>query len=207
MSADVENRNWRNIYGFMPDWAIIQMIKEGIIGIDPLREGIWEENMGPVTIDFHLGRRVLIPQKQDDKVIKVKQGILLEDHKEKFLKPGEEIYIKAGAFIIAEVQERLRLPNDVIGFLDGKSSLARLGVVVHLTAGRFDPGWDNIPVLEFKNSSENGVEIPEGWPVCAFLYYRMMAEVDRPYGVRGRYVGAEGIQSLAHLEPENGGGK
>ena len=202
MNISIESRDWRQVYGFLPDWAIVNMIKERVIGLNPLGKN-WEENMGPVSVDFHLGERILIPKHQDWKVINVRYGVKLEDHDEIKLQPGQDMYMKAEHFIIAEVREKLSLPTDVIGFVEGKSSLARLGLVVHLTAGRFDPGWDGTPVLEFKNNSKSDLAVPYGWPICAFTFYRMMARVDYPYSTRGKYTGFEGIHSLVHREPEN----
>ena len=85
-------------------------------------------------------------------------------------------------FVIATTLERLTLPDDIIGQLHGKSSLARLGVVVHSTAARFDPGWDGCPVLEFGTFLKGKkIIIYEGSPICAFSFEKLGARVERSY--------------------------
>ena len=84
--------------------------------------------------------------------------------------------------MIATTYERLTLPHNIVGYLHGKSSLARLGVVVHSTAARFDPGWDGHPVLEFGTFLKGKkLVIYEGSPICAFSFEKLAAPVKRPY--------------------------
>ena len=198
-TIDKELRNWRDLYGYLPDWAIANMIQEEVIGINPLAAN-WEDNIGPMSIDFHLGKKALVPKRRDWKVIDIKSGVSPEDYDEVKLREGQSLRFKSGQFIVTEVEEHLKLPKDVVGFLDGKSSLARLGLVVHLTAGRFDPGWDGVPVLELKNNSFNNILVPVGWPVCAFIFFRLMSEVDKSYAIRGRYHGFTGVHSLVERD-------
>ncbi|KKW00874.1 MAG: Deoxycytidine triphosphate deaminase [Candidatus Amesbacteria bacterium GW2011_GWA1_48_9] len=199
--SGVEARNWRDLYGFLPDWAIVNMIREEIIGIDPLN-GRWEEDMGTVSVDFHLGKRVRTSKSTDS--IDVKVGVKSGEYDLVELSKGDVYIFSPTVLAIAEVQEHLTLPNDVIAFVEGKSSLARLGLVVHLTAGRFDPGWDGTPVMEFLNNGSREIIVPYGWPICAFTFYRMMSNVDRPYSRRGRYFGVNDIHSLVQKEGING---
>jgi dCTP deaminase len=175
-----------SIYGTLPDWALREYIKSGAIKIEPLASD-WEERLGPVTIDFHLNGKILVPKSFTHSYIDVKKEGKIEDYEVVSLDPGGPHLLKKGQFIIAHTKERLSIPPDIIGRLEGKSSLARLGVVIHLTAGRFDPGWSEYPVLELKNNSDLDVFIYEGMEICAFSFERLMAPVERPWGPGDRY--------------------
>lgn len=189
MPRRVKNSKLNDFYGVLPDWAIKDYIKSGIIKITPLFKD-WEDMVGPVTIDFRLGTEILVPKAGDHWYVDVKRGVDYSHYDKIILKEDQPHIMMPNQFIIAPTMETLELPKDIIGRLEGKSSLARLGIVVHLTSGRFDPGWYGPPVLELKNNSQVPVIIYGGWPICAFSFERMMAEVDNPYTAKGRYVGS-----------------
>ena len=85
-------------------------------------------------------------------------------------------------FVIATTKEKLTIPDDIVGHLHGKSSLARLGIVVHSTAARFDPGWDGCPVLEFGTFLRGKkIVIYEGSPICAFSFEKLTSKTEKSY--------------------------
>lgn len=173
------------IYGTLPDWVIASLIKNGTIKIDPLPDD-WESQMGPVSLDFHLGEKILVP-KTRHQFIDLKKGVTEEDYDIYNLSDGDPFVFNPGQFIITETREHLEIPDDIIARLEGRSSLARIGVVVHLTAGRFDPGWVGKPVLELKNNESKQIILVGGMDICAFTFERLMAPVDRPFGNGDRY--------------------
>lgn len=174
----------KDIVGTLPDWVIKEYIRKGIIKIDPLPSG-WEENVDEVTIDFHLGNKLrvftgdgwdIIDTKHTTKTEMESMMKLIE------LKSGQPFVLSDKDFVIATTREKLTLPNDIVGHLHGKSSLARLGIAVHSTAARFDPGWDGHPVLEFGTFLKGKrVVIYEGAPICAFSFEKLTASVKRSY--------------------------
>lgn len=174
----------QDILGTLPDWAIKDHIKKGIIKIDPLPQN-WEDLVDEVTIDFHLGSKLrvfsgdgwdIIDTKHTSKEDLEKMMKLVE------LKSGQPFILTDHDFVIATTRERLTLPDNIVGHLHGKSSLARLGVVVHSTAARFDPGWDGHPVLEFGTFLKGKkLVIYEGSPICAFSFEKLAAPVERSY--------------------------
>ena len=185
-----------DIFGTLPDWAIREYIKKGIIKINPLPKD-WEENVDEVTIDFHLGNKLrvfsgdgwdIIDTKHTTKEDMEKMMKLIE------LKPGQPFILTDHDFVIATTKEKLTLPDNIVGHLHGKSSLARLGVVVHSTAARFDPGWDGHPVLEFGTFLKGKkLVIYEGAPICAFSFEKLSASVKRSYksSPNNRYGGSD----------------
>lgn len=172
------------IIGTLPDWVIKEHIKKGIIKIDPLPKD-WEENVDEVTIDFHLGNKLrvftgdgwdIIDTKHTTKEEMESMMKLIE------LKEGQPFVLSDKDFVIATTQEKLTLPDNLVGHLHGKSSLARLGIAVHSTAARFDPGWDGYPVLEFGTFLKGKrVVIYEGAPICAFSFEKLASPVERSY--------------------------
>ena len=186
----------RDMVGTLPDWVIKQYIKKGIIKIDPLPKD-WEESVDEVTIDFHLGNKLRVFTGDGWDIIDTKHTTKEEMEgmmKYIVLKPGQPFVLSDKDFVIATTYEKLTLPDDIVGHLHGKSSLARLGVAVHSTAARFDPGWDGHPVLEFGTFLKGKrVVIYEGAPICAFSFEKLAAPVERSYksSPNNRYGGSD----------------
>ena len=146
-----KNSDAFGIVGTLPDWAIKEHIKKGIIKLDPIEKD-WESLVDEVSIDLHLGNKLKVFTRDGLNTIDTKYTTKAEiDSMMQLveLKPGQPFILTENEFVIATTRERLTLPDDIVGHLHGKSSLARLGVVIHSTAARFDPGWDGCPVLEF----------------------------------------------------------
>ncbi len=189
--------------GTLPDWAIKQYVKKGVIKIDPLPKD-WQDSVDEVTIDFHLGNKLRVFSMDGMNTIDTRYTT--KEDMEKMmrlveLKPGQPFILTEHDFVIATTSERLTLPTDIIGHLHGKSSLARLGVVVHSTAARFDPGWDGCPVLEFGTFLKGKrLIIYEGSPICAFSFEKLAAPVERSYknSPNNRY-GGSGLPEVSNI--------
>lgn len=186
----------QNLIGTIPDWVIKDFIKKGVIKIDPLPKD-WEEKVDEVTIDFHLGNKLRVFK--DGGLNTIDTRYTSKEEMESMmqlveLKPGQPFLLTENDFVIATTKERLTLPDNIIGHLHGKSSLARLGIVVHSTAARFDPGWDGCPVLEFGTFLKGKkIVIYEGSPICAFSFEVLPAKVQRSYkhSPNNRYGGSD----------------
>lgn len=192
----MKNTDPFNLLGTLPDWAIKEHIKKGIIKIDPMQKD-WEEKVDEVTMDFHLGNKLRVFTNEGLNTIDTRYASK-EDMEGMMryieLKPGQPFILTEHDFVIATTKERLTLPGDIVGHLHGKSSLARLGVVVHSTAARFDPGWDGCPVLEFGTFLKGKkLVIYEGSPICAFSFEKLGAPVSRSYkdSPNNRYGGSD----------------
>lgn len=199
----------QNMIGTVPDWVIKEYIKKGTIKIDPLPKD-WEENVDEVTIDFHLGNKLRVFTDEGLNTIDTRYASK-EDMESMLrlveLKPGQPFILTEHDFVIATTKERLTLPSDIIGHLHGKSSLARLGVVVHSTAARFDPGWDGHPVLEFGTFLKGKkLVIYEGSPICAFSFEKLPAPVSRSYksSPNNRY-GGSNLPQVSNLMGKKSG--
>lgn len=110
------------------------------------------------------------------------------------LQEGEAFFIHPGELVLGATLESVTIPDDLVGWLDGRSSLARLGLMVHLTAGRIDPGWDGQIVLEFYNSGKLPLTLRPGMVICALSFEKLSKPALRPYNKRSdaKYKGQQG---------------
>ena len=90
--------------------------------------------------------------------------------------------VQPGTFCLGSTVETVTLPNDVVGRVDGKSSLGRLGLLVHATAGYIDPGWTGKLTLELSNQSQMPIALYYGMRIAQISFIRLTTPVDRPYG-------------------------
>ncbi|RLV61120.1 dCTP deaminase [Parashewanella curva] len=97
---------------------------------------------------------------------------------------GEAFFLHPGELALAVTYESVTLPADIVGWLDGRSSLARLGLMVHVTAHRIDPGWQGKIVLEFYNSGKLPLALRPNMTIGALNFERLSTPVARPYNKR-----------------------
>jgi len=104
--------------------------------------------------------------------------------KEIRIDPGEAFFLHPGELALAVTMESITLPDDLVGWLDGRSSLARLGLMVHVTAHRIDPGWSGGIVLECYNSGKLPLALRPGMTICALNFETLSGPAARPYNKR-----------------------
>ncbi|WFE68737.1 dCTP deaminase [Thiomicrospira sp. R3] len=102
--------------------------------------------------------------------------IIIEQDQAFFLHPGE--------LALASTLESITIPDDLVGWLDGRSSLARLGLMVHVTAHRIDPGWQGQIVLEIFNSGKLPLALRPGMDICAINFETLSSPAKKPYNKR-----------------------
>jgi dCTP deaminase len=114
--------------------------------------------------------------------------------KEIVLSGDDAFFLHPGELILAVIAEKVTLADDIVGWLDGRSSLARLGLMVHVTAHRIDPGWDGVIVLECFNSGKLPLALRPGMPICAINFEPLSGPAARPYNKRAnaKYRGQSG---------------
>ncbi|MEW6990919.1 dCTP deaminase [Colwelliaceae bacterium 6441] len=107
---------------------------------------------------------------------------------------GEAFFLHPGELALAVTYESVTLPDDIVGWLDGRSSLARLGLMVHVTAHRIDPGWSGQIVLEFYNSGKLPLALRPKMKIAALNFETMSGSALRPYNKRedAKYRGQKG---------------
>jgi dCTP deaminase len=100
-----------------------------------------------------------------------------------------------GEFVLGSTEERVALPDDIVARIEGKSSLGRLGLLIHSTAGFVDPGWDGHVTLELANVASLPITLYPGMKIGQLSFMRMTSPADRPYGkgaLGSKYQGQRG---------------
>lgn len=170
------------------DRDIIQWLDEGKLVIEP-RPPV--ERINGATADVRLGNQFRVFQGHTAPYIdlsgpKAEVNAALERvmSDEIVLPEGEAFFLHPGELALAVTLESVTLPDNVVGWLDGRSSLARLGLMVHVTAHRIDPGWHGQIVLEFFNSGKLPLALRPGMVIGALSFEPMSGSADRPYNRR-----------------------
>ncbi|NMM39417.1 dCTP deaminase [Pseudoalteromonas arctica] len=150
-----------------------------------------DEMISGVTADLRLGNKFRVFQDHTaayvdlsgpkDQLNKAMESIMSD---EIVLKEGDAFFLHPGELALAMTYEKVTLPADIVGWLDGRSSLARLGLMVHVTAHRIDPGWSGNIVLEFYNSGKLPLALRPMMKIGAMSFETMSGPAENPYNTR-----------------------
>ena len=192
----------------LSDRSIRAEVDAGRIRIEPFEPALVQPSSVDVRVDrkfrvFHNARRPYIDVRRP-----------MDDLTELVEMAGDEPFIlHPGEFVLGQTLERVTLPDDLVARLEGKSSLGRLGLLIHSTAGFVDAGFSGNLTLELSNVANLPITIYHGMPIGQVSFMRMDSPVDCPYGseVTGsKYRGqAEPTPSRFHLNfapGQDGGG-
>lgn len=186
----------------LSDRDIKKALKEKRITISPAPD--FTVQLGSCSIDLRLGNlfRVFDHSKYPF-IDPYKKDYGAEITKELKLKKPSQFIMQPGDFVLAVTLEKVTIPDNMMGRLEGRSSLGRMGIVVHSTASIFDPGWNGKCVLELGNLGRMAVALTPGMRICAMTFEELSSPADQPYGKRkdAKYVMQEGpIESRIHDE-------
>jgi len=163
----------------LSDRSIRREIEAGKIVVDPLGPNAIQ----PASVDLRLGNLFRVFRNAQVPYIDVKQDypdltelVEIDDERPFILHPGE--------FALAITHERVTLPNTIVGRLEGKSSLGRLGLLIHSTAGYVDPGWDGALTLELSNVANLPITLYWKMKVSQISFLRLTEPAEHPYGSR-----------------------
>lgn len=152
--------------------ALRDEIASGRIRIDPFDPSL----LGPASIDLRLGRtfRIFRPARR---VVRVDSASDYRNYSEKVvLSDGETMMLMPQQTLLGLTVERIELAPDLCGWLEGRSRFARIGLLVHISAGFMQPGLANHQVLELTNFGPNPLELVPGTPICQFIFQRTEGE-------------------------------
>ena len=174
----------------LSDRDIRAEIESGRLVIDP-----WEERyLQPASVDLRLGREFRVFRNYRLPYIDVKQEMShLTDLEQ--IDEVNPFILHPGEFVLGSTLERVRLPDDLVARLEGKSSLGRLGLLIHSTAGFVDPGFQGRLTLELTNIANLPITLYYEMPVSQISFVRLSSPAERPYGGKGsnaKYQGQEG---------------
>ncbi|MBI2035023.1 MAG: dCTP deaminase [Candidatus Levybacteria bacterium] len=155
-------------------------LKSGRIKIKPQPD--LSTQLGSCSVDLRLGKVFRVFEHSKNPYLDpTKKDYSNEITTEVIVKKGEYFIMQPGDFVLAVTLERITIPSDLVGRLEGRSSLGRLGIVVHSTASVFDPGWDGQAVLELGNLGRIAVALYPGMRICAMTFEQMSSPAEVPY--------------------------
>jgi dCTP deaminase len=174
----------------LSDRTIRRLLAEGHVGIEPYDESLLQPSSVDVRVDrffrvFHNARYPFIDVKEPQE--ELTELVEIADEQPFILHPGE--------FVLGSTLERIRLPDDLVARLEGKSSLGRLGLLIHSTAGFVDPGWDGHVTLELSNVANLPITIYYGMKIGQLSFVQLSEPAERPYGsdeLGSKYQGQRG---------------
>ncbi len=174
----------------LSDRSIREELEAGGIVIDPLGDGCIQ----PSSVDLHTDRYFRVFRNDTTPFIDPKRA--QEDLTELVeVADGESFILHPGEFVLGSTLERVALGTDLVARLEGKSSLGRLGLLIHSTAGFVDAGWDGHLTLELSNVANLPIAIYPGMKIGQISFLRMTTEAEQPYGsdaTASKYKGQQG---------------
>jgi dCTP deaminase len=173
----------------LSDRTIARLIAEGRIEIDPYDDALLQ----PSSVDVRVDRFFRVFRNNRASFIDVKRE---QDLTELVEIDGDEPFIlHPGEFVLGSTLERVRLPDDLVARLEGKSSLGRLGLLIHSTAGFVDPGFDGHVTLELSNVANLPITIYHGMKIGQVSFMQLSEPAAKPYGsgaLGSKYQGQRG---------------
>lgn len=175
----------------LSDGTIRKHLAAGTIIIDPIEP----QQVQPASVDVRLGDAFLVFRNHTCEVIDPfnKPSDLMEPV---VVKEGEAFVLHPGEFVLGTTFEEIGLPDDIVARVEGKSSLGRLGLLIHATAGFVDPGWKRGHItLELSNVATLPIKLWPGMKIGQLSFHTLDKAAERPYGhpdLNSKYVGQQG---------------
>lgn len=163
----------------LSDKDIADYLKRGILKITPCPT---EEQIGPASVDLTLSNEFWKPRNVKGKLDLCKVGF---SRVMGYFK-AEEVELRPGQMVLGKTLEKIELPSNISGRLEGRSSFARLGLAIHVTSGFIQPGSRNHQILEIVNMSSNRLVIRAGMRLSQVIFEELKSETSKPYSKFGR---------------------
>lgn len=172
----------------IPDHEIRELLKSGKVKVEPAEDG----QIQAACIDLRLGSEFRVFKHTHEAFIDSRNP---KEYTECCSAGDRPFIIHPHEFVLGITQERVSLPDDIAAYVDGRSSLGRLGVTAHITSSLVEPGWDGRLVLEITNLGKMPVTLYPGMKVCKLVLMRMSSPSEKPYGRREetKYKGQDGV--------------
>lgn len=182
----------------LADSEILRRVGLGLIEIEPFDP----RNVQPSSVDLTLGSEFVQFRMHSDLMTPIDPFVPMEES-DVVRFEADEFALAPGQFALATTVERIQIHRTLVGRLDGKSSLARLGLVVHATAGFVDPGWNGQLTLEIFNFAPRPILLRPGMRIAQISFTEMVGQVQMPYGsmpLGSKYQDQQGATiSMYHL--------
>jgi dCTP deaminase len=164
----------------LADRDIRAALASGLIGITPVPD--LSTQLGSCSVDLKLGRKFRVFNHSKIPFIDTNNsGVVDKMMSEIEVGENEPFVLQPGDFVLAITRETLTLPITLLARLEGRSSLGRLGIVVHSTASVFEPGWHGVIVMELGNLGRVPVAVYPGMRICALTFEELTSPAEIPY--------------------------
>lgn len=196
--GDAPSLTWVDV--ILSDRTIREQLAAGRIVIDPLDASLIQ----PSSIDVRISNLFRVFRNHTRAVIDVKQDMVdLTELVEIPLDGDDAFMLHPGEFVLGSTLERIAVPDDLVGRVEGKSSLGRLGLLIHSTAGFIDAGFDGHITLELANVASLPITLYPGMKIGQVSFMQMTTPADEPYGsgAKGsKYQGQRGPTPSRYFE-------
>lgn len=175
----------------LSDKTILSLLKQGTLSIAPLQEN----QIQPASVDIRLGDTFSVVEDSSTAILTLSQKMIYKEiHAEKYL-------LLPGQFVLATTMEYISLSDNLTAFVEGRSSLGRLGLFIQ-NAGWVDPGFSGEITLELFNANRCAIELQAGRRIGQLVFAQMDQPALHPY--RGKYQGQRGATgSMVYLDEES----
>jgi dCTP deaminase len=165
----------------LSDKDIKQAIKDGRIKVDNFKD--YESCIHCASFDLHLGNFFKIFKHSRFPFIDTRdpKGVLGKVVETIEVKDGEAYYVHPGEYVLGVTTEKVGLSDDLVARVEGRSSLGRLGLIIHATAGFVDPGFEGTITLEISNLNSVPIAIYPGMRICQLAFHQMTSPAEIPY--------------------------
>jgi dCTP deaminase len=187
------------IASVLSDGTILELVEQGRIRVDP-----WDPQMvQPASIDLRLGDSFRVFHNHRVTAIDLRHppANLTE---EIVVPAGEPFVIHPGEFCLGRTLEWVQIPNDIVARIEGKSSLGRLGLIVHATAGFCDPGFEGTLTLELNNLTRVPIKLYPDLPIAQLSFMTLDRPAQKPYGSPGLGSHYQGQRAATESRYEGG---
>jgi dCTP deaminase len=175
----------------LSDRKINQLIIEKQLVVEPISL----DQIQPASVDLRLSNHFLKIKENQVGFLSLDQEIEYEEFE------SEEVIIPPHSFLLATTVEYVKLPNHVTAFVEGRSSIGRIGLFIQ-NAGWVDPGFEGQITLELYNANRLPIKLLSGWRICQLVFAEMDQAAENPY--RGKYQGQKkATGSKIYLDVEN----
>ena len=165
----------------LSDADILRRLKDGDLVVEPLDDP--DIQIQPASVDLRLGREFLEFQRTNIPCIHPDSSQEVDEYvSETVVDEGGEFILHPGDFVLGTTKERVEIPNDLIAHVEGRSSLGRLAIVVHATAGLCDPGYKGQITLELSNLGAAPVALAPDMRISQLTFTELSTPAERPYG-------------------------
>lgn len=175
----------------LSDLTLKEMLADGRLLVEPLEE----HSVQPASVDCRLGSHFLVIEQNSMDVLSLDKEIIYREFE------GDSITLPPHSFLLATTMETVRLPNNLTAFVEGRSSIGRMGLFIQ-NAGWVDPGFEGRITLELYNANSLPIRLQAGRRICQLVFCKMDRDTPNPY--RGKYQGqTRSVGSRVFMDPDS----